>query len=349
MPPLLIFVPPPFKTDYAQSRQQVKSLTTPSAIKPMKDILDAHAGNELDELLQKEPYSFQYTEQCISDWLCAFMKRLGRLEPPSLMTRESSKRRRAHESHVGQLRQARRKLREDVEDPLPAVKAVAKLATKKRRGEMYEKKQSAKQLKFSQDDDYDSDGAVAAGAINDADDSDDEEIDDPENITLSAVPEKAKIPTKRAKTPPSKRRASSQSPKRRKRWTEEERMAVRTGAIKFGAGRWVEIKDHYHNILRSRTPINIKDCYRTMVKQGVIQIDDKKKGRKEKENKEGDKEKEDKVGENEDDDEEDKDKEEEDDEDDQEEEDQEGKEDDDQEEEDQEEEQEEDEDADNTV
>jgi len=58
--------------------------------------------------------------------------------------------------------------------------------------------------------------------------------------------------------------------RRKKRWTEEEREAVIQGVRKFGPGSWSKIKNEYDRILADRSSVNIKDCYRTLVKQGII-------------------------------------------------------------------------------
>jgi len=65
---------------------------------------------------------------------------------------------------------------------------------------------------------------------------------------------------------------SSKSPRNKKRkwWTESEKMAVREGVRKLGAGDWVGIKKEYEHALQERTSVQIKDCYRTMKKRREI-------------------------------------------------------------------------------
>jgi len=56
--------------------------------------------------------------------------------------------------------------------------------------------------------------------------------------------------------------------KRRKMFTEEEKNAIMMGVKKFGKS-WGKIKKEYKITLESRTNVNIKDCYRNMMKNQV--------------------------------------------------------------------------------
>eukprot|EP00538_Stauroneis_constricta_P002196 CAMPEP_0119573428 /NCGR_PEP_ID=MMETSP1352-20130426/45117_1 /TAXON_ID=265584 /ORGANISM="Stauroneis constricta, Strain CCMP1120" /LENGTH=500 /DNA_ID=CAMNT_0007623117 /DNA_START=65 /DNA_END=1567 /DNA_ORIENTATION=+ len=56
----------------------------------------------------------------------------------------------------------------------------------------------------------------------------------------------------------------------RRKWTDEERKAVKEGVVSFGKSQWKAIKASFPDILKGRTASQIKDCYRTMVKQGEI-------------------------------------------------------------------------------
>ena len=58
--------------------------------------------------------------------------------------------------------------------------------------------------------------------------------------------------------------------KKRKRWTDEEKEAVRQGIAQHGVGRWALIKSDWAMELRDRTSVQIKDCYRTMLKRGEL-------------------------------------------------------------------------------
>ena len=58
--------------------------------------------------------------------------------------------------------------------------------------------------------------------------------------------------------------------KKRKRFTNEEKEAVKKGVEQYGPGDWKSVKNHYLGILHHRTPVQIKDCFRTMVKRGEV-------------------------------------------------------------------------------
>ena len=51
-------------------------------------------------------------------------------------------------------------------------------------------------------------------------------------------------------------------------WTVEEKNAVRRGVSKFGEGNWKNVKLEYPVILAHRSNVQIKDCWRVMVKKG---------------------------------------------------------------------------------
>mmetsp|Transcript_8402 Transcript_8402/g.18944 ORF Transcript_8402/g.18944 Transcript_8402/m.18944 type:complete len:1013 (+) Transcript_8402:439-3477(+) len=63
------------------------------------------------------------------------------------------------------------------------------------------------------------------------------------------------------------------SGRKRKKWTEEEKDAVREGVEAYGVGRWAVIKSEWAMALQDRTSVQIKDCYRTMLKRGEISDD----------------------------------------------------------------------------
>lgn len=110
--------------------------------------------------------------------------------------------------------------------------------------------------------------------IEDALEEDDEE-DEIERAKLSELPRRKK---RSISTP---RRFDGPTPDdgiyndeglvvRRRRWTDEEKGAVKEGVKKFGVGHWVEIKKDYGEILRNRTSVQIKDVWRTMTKNGEV-------------------------------------------------------------------------------
>lgn len=58
--------------------------------------------------------------------------------------------------------------------------------------------------------------------------------------------------------------------KKRKRFTNEEKEAVKKGVEQYGPGDWKTVRAHYIGILHGRTAVNIKDCFRTMVRRGDL-------------------------------------------------------------------------------
>jgi hypothetical protein len=108
-------------------------------------------------------------------------------------------------------------------------------------GTMLDKKKSAMRLNFTQEEE----------------ESDSEDIEDPdqEDEVLPDVKKRAKI----ASPSPSKKRKSQQKMyEGRKIWTEVEKNAVIEGISRFGAGKWAQIKNEYHIILKFRTSGQIK-------------------------------------------------------------------------------------------
>jgi hypothetical protein len=80
-------------------------------------------------------------------------------------------------------------------------------------------------------------------------------------------------PAKRARSSSAGRRSLSdmprgvKKPKKRRPFTDEEKEAIRAGVQRFGEGRWALIRLNSDGILLSRTNVNIKDCYRNMLKR----------------------------------------------------------------------------------
>ncbi len=53
---------------------------------------------------------------------------------------------------------------------------------------------------------------------------------------------------------------------KRMKFTDSEDAAIRNGVERFGVGRWAGIKSYYHIDLADRTPVQIKDRWRTLTK-----------------------------------------------------------------------------------
>jgi hypothetical protein len=132
------------------------------------------------------------------------------------------------DSYLATLKSARKNLHNDGKDPMQEILANAAKAVG---GTIFDKKPSAKQVQF--------------------DDSDSEEE---EGVQLSDLPARAKV-TRNNKSPP---KASPKKPGKRKKFTEQEKRAIRQGVGKHGEGKWSEIKSEYAEILKDRTTVNIK-------------------------------------------------------------------------------------------
>ena len=67
--------------------------------------------------------------------------------------------------------------------------------------------------------------------------------------------------------------ASSVTPskKKRRRWSEEEKEAVRNGVRICGVGNWKQVRFLGMPVLRSRTPVDIKDCFVNLKKRGEFE------------------------------------------------------------------------------
>ncbi|KAL7557067.1 hypothetical protein ACA910_009901 [Epithemia clementina (nom. ined.)] len=57
---------------------------------------------------------------------------------------------------------------------------------------------------------------------------------------------------------------------KRMAWSDEEKYFIKLGVKQFGLGNWMAIKEEYSDILRNRTNVQIKDCWRTMVRKGEL-------------------------------------------------------------------------------
>jgi len=117
------------------------------------------------------------------------------------------------------------------------------------RGRMLDKKKSATRLGFTQ--------------------SDNEEIDDPEDEVLPTVRRRIQVtelssPTKKIK------KSQVKMYEGRRNWSDSEKKAVIDGVIRWGVGNWSQIKTNDAVILGNRTSGQIKDCYRTMKKRGEL-------------------------------------------------------------------------------
>lgn len=58
--------------------------------------------------------------------------------------------------------------------------------------------------------------------------------------------------------------------KSRRPWNENEDAALKEGVIRFGIGRWKQIKEYFPDVLHNRQTVQIKDRYRTLLNQGRL-------------------------------------------------------------------------------
>lgn len=84
----------------------------------------------------------------------------------------------------------------------------------------------------------------------------------------ATAPATLKKPTKKHVTTTTKITPPKKYKKRY--WTAIEKEAVKSGVETLGVGNWSRIKSMYGQILKNRTSVNIKDCYRTMRNRGEV-------------------------------------------------------------------------------
>jgi hypothetical protein len=145
-----------------------------------------------------------------------------------LAARRPKRKRDQDDSYLAILKSARKNLHNDGMDPMQEILADAAKAVG---GTIYDKKPSAKPVQF-----------------------DDSESEEEQGVQLSDLPAHAKV-TQNKQSPP---KASPKKQGQRKKFTEQEKRAIREGVRKHGQGKWSEIKSEYAVILKDRTAVNIK-------------------------------------------------------------------------------------------
>lgn len=188
-------------------------------------------------------------------------------QPPTFVDSVLAERKSAAESptEIEHMRRARKTLFERADDPFPESYETAAGAAKHKRGSkrtvqeegsppqgspppakrsrgrFYEKKQTAAKVQFSSES------------------SIDDEEEEVESIHMSDLPQRSEALNRNALSP--RRKSESQnyeSTRQRKRFTEEEKRAIREGVLKHGEGRWATIKSDYAFILNNRSNVQIK-------------------------------------------------------------------------------------------
>lgn len=237
--------------------------------------------HDLNRLLNDKTQVFSYkkflkrTEALLQSWTKTV------LGAPALMEvyfpNEANKKKRDQET-LKRLKVSRERLGDHVEDPLPEVAAAAARARRahqspsmdessddsyvvveepirKRRGHMFDKKQSATRLTFNGDN-------------GDSGDDDDEEVDDPGNEypndqSLLRSPKRHRSQLRASLSPGKKRKSQAKTYDGRRAWTDIETRAIREGIAEYGMGKWAMIKEHFDVILKDRTSgqIKVRFCY----------------------------------------------------------------------------------------
>lgn len=99
-------------------------------------------------------------------------------------------------------------------------------------------------------------------------DSDEIEHSDDE-LSLSRAKSPRKFSPLRRASAPARKRLSSPSRYKRKRWSEEEEQMLINGVKEYGEGKWAEILEHY-GFSAMRTNIDLKDKWRNLKKRGLV-------------------------------------------------------------------------------
>lgn len=170
----------------------------------------------------------------------------------------------SHLTEVEALVHARETLKNDVRDPLNESRTIAEAAmllreTSRRRGNENQRAEEGSFLKKK-----------ASSTKITFDDSDNESVEDAKALT--EVPEHARLAPSQGvlKYESTHPNLTTKGHRKRRRFTEEEKTAIKLGVRKFGFGKWSNIKDYYGEELRSRTSVDIKDCYRNMMKRNEV-------------------------------------------------------------------------------
>jgi hypothetical protein len=122
---------------------------------------------------------------------------------------------------------------------------------------LLEKKPSATEVEWTETDEG-------------GDDSDTDEIEDSdEELKLNRAKSPKRFSPLRRASAAGRKRMSSPSRFRRKRWSDEEEQMLINGVKEYGEGKWAEILEHY-GFSTMRTNIDLKDKWRNLKKRGVV-------------------------------------------------------------------------------
>jgi Myb-like DNA-binding domain len=136
---------------------------------------------------------------------------------------------------------------------------------------LYDEKKSAQQVKFDTTDESESEDDESLASLRERD----------RPIRLGALPITSRpsndfqnTPGRRTQRQEEEEGAEFPSPNdnvvKRRFWTREEKQAVKQGVERYGMGDWSRIKAEFAVVLRHRTNVQIKDCWRTMIRRGEV-------------------------------------------------------------------------------
>jgi hypothetical protein len=221
-------------------------------------LVNAYKEGKEGDILRDKPFARTFIMSKFHKWFKNCISELGPTPDPKALNGKRKRHAQQSKAQIKGLRNARARLRETVVDPLEEARAIGKQA-KHQGGELYTKKKSAKRLSFGNDDD-----------------EEDEELDEPEEEAqgthqLSEVPEKMKYRSPKKTSRKSSGSMKSPGAGRKKRWTHEQRNALKAAIKDYGLANWAGIKaaEEYGKFWEGRSNVQIKDLYRTMKGQGT--------------------------------------------------------------------------------
>lgn len=243
----IIYVPP-LRECYLQREMLNTNYEAESeASVALNTLVDAYEEGSHSEVLIVKPFTIEFLRKKISSWLNSAIVDVGTISTPYAMRMFNCNKPAAIKDQLEDLRKARNNLTRTVKDPLEEAQEIGKRAG----GRFLETKQSARRLEF---------------------DEEDLEVDDPEDCPngtyqLSDVPE-AQVQSKS-----DHERSPSHSRKRKNRWIHEQKIALKAAVADYGKGNWAAIRDaqEYKAYWSGKTNVQLKDLYRTMLKNGEIE------------------------------------------------------------------------------
>mmetsp|Transcript_5424 Transcript_5424/g.7849 ORF Transcript_5424/g.7849 Transcript_5424/m.7849 type:complete len:342 (-) Transcript_5424:183-1208(-) len=236
------------KDDLDEFRELLNANYDPEsrASRALHCLVGAYEEGSQSKVLDAKPFTIEFLRKKINSWLNRAVKDLGAMKTPYAMRKRKQSEPGVIKGQVEELRKARIKLTRTVQDPLEEAKEIGR----KIGGGFLETKQSARRLEFNEDD---------------------LEVDDSED-SPNGTYQLSDVPQKRIQTESVQERSPSYERKRKNGWTHEQKVAFKAAIADYGIGSWASIRDanEYRNYWSGKTNIQLKDLYRTMVKNGEI-------------------------------------------------------------------------------